>query len=186
MPDSRCGAPAQIGLHGDHDRQPLARDLQGKPKNRICSPTLKAIGINVDITALPTSTSDSRLAKPGEPWDIAWTNWGADFDDPFTMINELFDRASTANNFGRFNDSALTRRMAPSGHAHRRPPTTGLRTPRRRSDGGRPAGGCMGIGTFREFFSELEPGQRVLDSACGVGEALRSTRQSATSLGSSA
>jgi DNA-binding SARP family transcriptional activator/ABC-type transport system substrate-binding protein len=77
----------------------------------IVQSNLKAIGITIDIYQLPVATLYHRLAIRGEPWDIAFTNWNADFPDPFTMINELYDPTLAAFNFGRFNDLALTRRM---------------------------------------------------------------------------
>jgi YVTN family beta-propeller protein len=130
----------------------------GEPQSlevaRIVQTDLAAIGVTVDITALPGAELYTRLAKPGEPWDLAWTNWGADFADPFTMINELFDPAvPVIPNFGRFNDPALTRRMRYAAtltgdrrlHAYAR-----LDEQLTRND---PPAAAWGIGTFREFFS---------------------------------
>jgi YVTN family beta-propeller protein len=77
---------------------------------RIVQTDLRAIGITVDVRALPGAELISRLARPRDPWDIAFTNWGANFPDPADTINTLFDPAS-ATNFGRFNDPALTKRM---------------------------------------------------------------------------
>jgi ABC-type transport system substrate-binding protein len=70
---------------------------------RIVQADLAKIGITLHITALPDAQRLKRLAKPGEPWDIGWSNWLADFADPFTMINELFDPAFGFD-FGRFNN----------------------------------------------------------------------------------
>ena len=71
---------------------------------------LAAIGITLDIKPLPTAELYGHLARRGEPWDIAFTNWGADFPDPANTINTLFDPASPSN-FGRFNGPAFTKRM---------------------------------------------------------------------------
>ena len=114
---------------------------------------LKAIGIAVKITQLPAATFYARLAKPGEPWDIAFTNWIADFTDPFTFMNELFDPAFPGNNFGHFNDPALTRRMryAASLSGERRLHAYAeLDADLTKND---PPAVAWGIGTFREFFS---------------------------------
>jgi YVTN family beta-propeller protein len=72
---------------------------------------LAEIGITIEITPLAAARLYTRLKTPGDPWDIAWTNWGADFADPFTMINELYDPSVAVFNPGHFNDPALTRRM---------------------------------------------------------------------------
>jgi YVTN family beta-propeller protein len=119
---------------------------------RIVQTDLKAIGITVDITALPSGIIYSRLATPGEPWDIAWVNWSADFADPFTMINELYDPSATYN-FGRFNDPALTRRMRQAAKLtgeRRLQAYARLDADLTRND---PPGVAWGIGTFRDFFS---------------------------------
>jgi ABC-type transport system substrate-binding protein len=120
---------------------------------RIIQTDLAAIGITIHITALPGPALYARLAKPGEPWDIASVNWGADFVDPFTMINELYDPAVTAFNPGHYNDPAMTKRMRQAAaltgnarlHAYAR-----LDEDLTRDD---PPAAAWGIGTFREFFS---------------------------------
>jgi peptide/nickel transport system substrate-binding protein len=119
---------------------------------RIVQADLAKIGITVDITALPANTLKARLAKPGEPWDIGWSDWVADFPDPFTMINELFDPAFGFN-WGRFDNPASIARMRQA---------AGLTGKRRLQAYGRldqdltrndaPVA-AWGIGTVREFFS---------------------------------
>ena len=104
---------------------------------------LAAIGITLDIKPLPTAELYGHLARRGEPWDIAFTNWGADFPDPANTINTLFDPASPSN-FGRFNGPAFTKRMrrAATLTGDRRLPS--LRTPRRRPDQKQPTGRGLG------------------------------------------
>ena len=119
---------------------------------RIVQTDLKKIGITVDITSLSSGIIYTRLATPGEPWDIAWVNWGADFADPFTMINEQFD-PSASDNFAHFNDPALTRRMrqaAKLSGARRIRAYSRLDEELTRND---PPGVAWGIATFRDFFS---------------------------------
>ena len=119
---------------------------------RIVQTDLKAIGITVDITALPSGIIYSRLTTPGEPWDIAWVNWGADFADPFTMLNEQFD-PSAIYNFGHFNAPALTRRMrqaAKLSGEQRLQAYARLDADLTRND---PPGIAWGISTFRDFFA---------------------------------
>jgi YVTN family beta-propeller protein len=119
---------------------------------QIVQTDLAAIGITLDIKALPGAELYSRLARPGEPWDIAFTNYGADFPDPADMINNLFDPASP-NNFGHFNDSSFTRRMSEaailSGDRRFRAYAR-LDADLTRND---PPGAAWGTGTVREFFS---------------------------------
>ena len=119
---------------------------------RILQADLAPIGITVDVTALPGQAFYRRLERPGEPWDIAWTNWFADFADPFTMINELFEPAAPSN-FGHFNDPALTRRMrqaATLSGDRRLQAYAQLDQDLTRND---PPAAAWGIGTSREFFS---------------------------------
>jgi YVTN family beta-propeller protein len=119
---------------------------------RIVQADLAKIGITVHITALPDAARLSRLAKAGDPWDIGWSNWLADFPDPFTMINELFDPAFGFN-FGRFDNPDLIARMR---HAARLSGERRLQAYRRldqdltRSNAPVVA---WGIGTVREFYS---------------------------------
>jgi YVTN family beta-propeller protein len=119
---------------------------------RIVQADLAKIGITVDITKLSANTLFARLAKPGEPWDIGWSNWGADFADPFTMINELFDPEFRFN-FGRFNNRAASARMRQAARLsgnRRLQAYRGLDQDLTRQD---PPVAAWGIGTVREFFS---------------------------------
>ena len=119
---------------------------------RILQTDLAPIGITVDVTALPGPAFYRRLEQPGEPWDIAWTNWFPDFADPFTMINELFEPAAPSN-FGHFNDPALTRRMRQAARLsgdRRLQAYAQLDQDLTRND---PPAAAWGIGTVREFFS---------------------------------
>ena len=122
---------------------------------RILQADLAPIGITVDITALPSGAAFyRRLERPGEPWDIAFTNWFPDFADPFTMINELYDPANpAASDFGHFNDPAFTRRMrqaATLSGDRRLQAYARLDEDLTRDD---PPAAAWGIGTLRDFFS---------------------------------
>jgi peptide/nickel transport system substrate-binding protein len=100
---------------GAHPRGTLlvpAGDPQASDDAAIVKADLAEIGISIEITPLSGAHLYTSLKTPGYPWDIAWTNWGADFADPFTMINELYDPANNAAaDYGHFNDPALTGRM---------------------------------------------------------------------------
>jgi ABC-type transport system substrate-binding protein len=123
---------------------------------RIVQADLAKIGITVDVTPLPFNTLFARLAKPDEPWDITSLNWLADFRDPFTMINEMFDPAfdpPSGFNFGRFHDPGSVARMRQAARltGERRLQAYGrLDQELTRND---PPIAAWGRGTVREFFS---------------------------------
>ncbi len=51
---------------------------------------LGAIGIAVDIRELPAPRIFDREGVPGEPYDIGWFGWVADYADPSTFIDAAF------------------------------------------------------------------------------------------------
>jgi YVTN family beta-propeller protein len=51
---------------------------------------LRAIGIAVDIKEIPALRIFGRESTPGEPYDIAWFGWVADYADPSTFIDAPF------------------------------------------------------------------------------------------------
>jgi ABC-type transport system substrate-binding protein len=135
---------------------------------QIVQTDLKAIGITVDITALPQAKFWTSLARPGEPWDIAWANWGADFADPFTMINELYDPVAAPNpNFGRYHDPAITRRMRQAATLTGDRRLQAYARLDQAVTSNDPPGAALGIGTFREFFS-ARVGWQVYQPSYGV------------------
>jgi ABC-type transport system substrate-binding protein len=123
---------------------------------RIVQADLAKIGITVDFTALPGETLDARLAKPGEPWDIGWSNWLADFADPFTMINELFAPAfdpPSGSNYGRFNNPASVKRMRQAARLTGQRRLQAYRRLDEELTRNEAPVAAWGIGTVREFFS---------------------------------
>ena len=79
---------------------------------RLVTGQLAEIGLEVEAKPIPFTAYFTRLSTPGEPWDIAPTNWGPDFLDPSTYINQLFDgRLSGSTNLGRFDSPELNRAM---------------------------------------------------------------------------
>ena len=153
-PNLAKARPLAAGVHAHATMYILTGAPQFMEDARIVQTDLAAIGITVDITALPQAEFWTSLARPGEPWDIAWANWGADFADPFTMINELFNPAARPPpNLGRFHDATLTRSMrraATLTGERRLQAYARLDEAMTRND---PPGAAWGIGTFREFFS---------------------------------
>jgi YVTN family beta-propeller protein len=51
---------------------------------------LRAIDIAVDIKEIPAASIFDREGTPGEPYDIAWFGWVADYADPSTFIDAPF------------------------------------------------------------------------------------------------
>ena len=81
------------------------------------------------------------------------TNWFADFTDPFTMINELFDPAVLTKQLRPLQRPRSHTANAPRRKPQRRAPPTGLRPTRPDMTKNDPPAAAWGIGTFREFFS---------------------------------
>ena len=52
---------------------------------------LTAIGIRLQIRAFPFATLFAKYATPGEPFDIAYTSWTADYPDPDNFLNMLLE-----------------------------------------------------------------------------------------------
>ena len=71
---------------------------------------LKQIGVNVNIKLLPRAVQFVTARNRAEStYDINWSAWGADYNDPFDFINILLDGTSigpTANNNDAYYNSA--------------------------------------------------------------------------------
>jgi peptide/nickel transport system substrate-binding protein len=76
---------------------------------QIVKNNLDAIGIRVDIRAFPTDRLFSRLARPGEPFDLSYAGWYADHPDPSQMLNWLLDGSA---GIPSLNDPGYQRRLA--------------------------------------------------------------------------
>jgi peptide/nickel transport system substrate-binding protein len=81
----------------------------------IVQANLKQIGINVDVRQFERAVQFSKEGTKGEPFDIAFEGWVADYDDPYDFINVLLDGNSIqkANNvnFSYFNDPGFNKKM---------------------------------------------------------------------------
>ena len=77
---------------------------------------LKQLGLNVDIKQFARGVQFQKEGTKGEPFDIAYEGWIADYADPFDFINILLDGRTiheTNNiNFSYFNNAATTRRWS--------------------------------------------------------------------------
>jgi YVTN family beta-propeller protein len=70
---------------------------------------LGAIGIQVQVKVFPSTALFSRLATPGERFDIGYSGWIADYPDPNDFLNALLDDSS---NGPPFDDPLSQRRFA--------------------------------------------------------------------------
>jgi ABC-type oligopeptide transport system substrate-binding subunit len=77
---------------------------------------LKQIGINVDVKQFVRGVQFQKEGVKGEPFDIAYEGWIADYADPFDFINILMDGTTiheTNNvNFSYFNNASYNKKMA--------------------------------------------------------------------------
>jgi ABC-type transport system substrate-binding protein len=81
----------------------------------IVQANLKQIGINVNVQQFERAVQFSKEGTKGEPFDIAFEGWVADYDDPYDFINVLLNGKSIqkANNvnFSYFNDPTFDKQM---------------------------------------------------------------------------
>ena len=76
---------------------------------QILRSNLSAIGIDLEVRQFPLPQLFERLQKPGEPFDIGYTNWFFDYADPSSYINVQFGADGF---YGLFKDAEWQRRMA--------------------------------------------------------------------------
>ncbi|MGH2869620.1 MAG: hypothetical protein ACRDNK_18895, partial [Solirubrobacteraceae bacterium] len=76
---------------------------------QIVKTDLAAIGLQVQVKTFPLTTLFARLATPGEPFDLGYSGWQADYRDPSQMLNPLLmDRSQLPP----LADPAYQRRLA--------------------------------------------------------------------------
>jgi ABC-type oligopeptide transport system substrate-binding subunit len=76
---------------------------------QVLKSNLAAIGLQLRIKEFPVSTMYTRELKPGEPFDIGFGVWVADYPDPGAILGPLLTRGGNTRSF---NDSAYQRRLA--------------------------------------------------------------------------
>jgi YVTN family beta-propeller protein len=76
---------------------------------QIIKANLAAIGIDVQVKAFPIDALFNRVARPGEPFDLAFAEWVADYPDPYDFLNVLLWGGSA---LPTFDDPAYARRAA--------------------------------------------------------------------------
>jgi YVTN family beta-propeller protein len=81
----------------------------GQTVAQIVKTELVAIGLQVQIKVFPTATQFSRLATPGEPYDIGFAGWQTDYPDPSQMLNLVLESGALAP---PLRDPAIARPLA--------------------------------------------------------------------------
>ena len=75
---------------------------------QIIKTDLAAIGIDVQIKTFPIAALFARMARRGEPFDLAWGSWLADYPDPDDFLNLLLESGDI---LPTFNDPAYVRKL---------------------------------------------------------------------------
>jgi len=82
---------------------------------QIIQANLKEIGIDVEIRQFERAVQFQKQGVRGEPFDIAFDGWQADYADPYDFVNVLLDgsRLQKANNvnFSYFDDPVFIEKM---------------------------------------------------------------------------
>jgi YVTN family beta-propeller protein len=103
-------AKARALVHGT-GRMAVLYTCDGTPcqeQAQIVKTDLAAIGIQVDVQAFPLATMFLREHRPGEPFDLGYVGWVADYPDPRAML----DTVLVQGGFPSFDDPAYQRRLA--------------------------------------------------------------------------
>ena len=83
---------------------------------QIYQQNLKAIGLDVQVTAFARAVQIQKEGIRGAAFDLTTEGWAADYADPSDFINVLLDgsniKASNNNNVAYFDDPAYNKRMA--------------------------------------------------------------------------
>jgi ABC-type transport system substrate-binding protein len=73
---------------------------------------LRAIGLRVEVRSFSLLTMFKRIGRPGEPFDLAFYGWLADYPDPGAMLGDMLENSPTEP---PFDDPAFQRRLAAAG-----------------------------------------------------------------------
>jgi len=71
---------------------------------------LAEIGLDVTVNQFPRDIQLQKQSQPGEPYDIAFERWIADYPDPANFIDGLLQPGALAN-FSHFSDAKYVRRI---------------------------------------------------------------------------
>ena len=76
---------------------------------------LQQIGLDVDIKTYDRVVQNTKGGTKGEPFDITYEGWGADYPDPYNFVNKLLDgtniQATNNSNMSYFNDPAWNKKI---------------------------------------------------------------------------
>jgi peptide/nickel transport system substrate-binding protein len=85
-------------------------DIPPAPEQaQIIKTDLAAIGLRVRVGIFPSATLFARLATPGQPFDLGYEGWEADYPDPSQMLAPL---VANGANLPPLNDPPYQRRLA--------------------------------------------------------------------------
>ncbi len=62
----------------------------GPPVAQVVQQNLNAIGLDVEVRSFDRVVQHEKAATRGEPFDMTYEGWGADYADPITFFNTLF------------------------------------------------------------------------------------------------
>ena len=74
---------------------------------QIAKASLAKIGIDVQVKSFALSAMFERLQRAGEPWDLAWFGWVADYPDPAQFLNVVL----LSGQAGTLDDPEYTRKL---------------------------------------------------------------------------
>jgi peptide/nickel transport system substrate-binding protein len=76
---------------------------------------LKQIGVDLDVQTYATPVQIAKMGTKGEPFDIGWHGWSADYADPYDFLNVLLDGKNIGptnnNNLAYFDDAKFQKKL---------------------------------------------------------------------------
>lgn len=92
-----------------------SNDEQGRNTRQLVQANLKAISLDVEVKPFTFAVLIDKTGTRGDPFDMYWIGWFADYPDPYDFINILLDGRTIGprNNINTayFNVSAYNRKM---------------------------------------------------------------------------
>jgi len=68
-----------------------SNDEQGRNTGQLVQANLKAIGLDVEVKPYTFAVLIDKTGTRGDPFDLFWIGWIADYPDPYDFINILLD-----------------------------------------------------------------------------------------------
>jgi peptide/nickel transport system substrate-binding protein len=101
-------------LAGDKRRTAVFYTCNHSPCDRMAQvvrSNLAAIGIDVQVKTFPLDALFTRVSRPGEPYDLSWGEWVADYPDPDNFMNLLL----RGELYPTFDNPAFEQKLARAG-----------------------------------------------------------------------